>query len=68
MHLQTMLIYMVQKTDMKKLNYLIHMMEREIKDEKTQNVTEELVLYMFLGVFTIFHLVDSFARAGKYTR
>ena len=30
-------------------------------------VTEELVLYMFLGVFTIF-VVDSFARAGKYTR
>lgn len=51
---------------MKKLNYLIHMME-ENKDEKTQNVTEELVLYMFLGVFTIF-VVDSFARAGKYTR
>ena len=51
---------------MKKLNYLIHLME-ENKDEKTQNVTEELVLYMFLGVFTIF-VVDSFARAGKYTR
>ena len=36
-------------------------------DFTTQNVTEELVLYMFLGVFTIF-VVDSFARAGKYTR
>ena len=43
-----------------------HLLE-ENKDEKTQNVTEELVLYMFLGVFTIF-VVDSFARAGKYTR
>jgi hypothetical protein len=51
---------------MKKLNYMIHLLE-ETKDEKTQNVTEELVLYMFLGVFTIF-VVDSFARAGKYTR
>ena len=40
---------------------------RLIKDEKTNNVTEELVLYLFLGVFTIF-VVDSFARAGKYTR
>ena len=49
-----------------KLNYLIHLME-ENKDERTQNVTEELVLYMFLGVFVIF-VVDSFARAGKYTR
>ena len=51
---------------LEKLNYLIHLME-ETKDEKTQNVTEELVLYMFLGVFVIF-VVDSFARAGKYTR
>ena len=51
---------------LEKLNYLIHLME-ENKDEKTQNVTEELVLYMFLGVFVIF-VVDSFARAGKYTR
>ena len=51
---------------MRKLNYMIHLLE-ENKDEKTQNITEELVLYMFLGVFTIF-VVDSFARAGKYTR
>ena len=51
---------------MKKLNYMIHLLE-ENKDEKTNNVTEELVLYLFLGVFTIF-VVDSFARAGKYTR
>ena len=51
---------------MKKLNYLIHLME-ENKDEPYKNVTEELVLYMFLGVFTIF-VIDSFARAGKYTR
>jgi len=51
---------------MRKLNYLIHLME-EHKDEPTKNVTEELILYMFLGVFVIF-VVDSFARAGKYTR
>ena len=51
---------------MKKLNYTIHLLEKQ-EDEKTSNVTEELVLYMFLGVFTIF-CVDSFARAGKYTR
>ena len=49
-----------------KLNYMIHILE-ENKDQKTQNVTEELVLYMFLGVFVIF-VVDSFAKAGKYTR
>ena len=51
---------------MKKLNYMIHLLE-ENKEEKTSNVTEELVLYMFLGVFVIF-TVDSFARAGKYVR
>ena len=49
-----------------KLNYMIQLME-ENKDEKTENITEELVLYMFLGIFVIF-VVDSFARAGKYTR
>ena len=45
---------------------MIQLLE-ESKEEKTDNVTEELVLYMFLGVFVIF-VVDSFARAGKYTR
>ena len=45
---------------------MIHILE-ENKDQKTQNVTEELVLYMFLGVFVIF-VVDSFARSGKYVR
>tara|TARA_Y100000389_G_scaffold37737_1_gene32044 strand:- start:1820 stop:2380 length:561 start_codon:yes stop_codon:yes gene_type:complete len=51
---------------MTKLNYMIHLMEEQ-KDEKTDHVNEELVLYMFLGVFVIF-VVDSFARAGKYKR
>ena len=45
---------------------MIHLLE-ENKDQKTQNVTEELILYMFLGVFVIF-VVDSFARSGKYVR
>tara|TARA_B100000674_G_C37107856_1_gene587563 strand:- start:103 stop:507 length:405 start_codon:yes stop_codon:yes gene_type:complete len=49
-----------------KLNYMIQLLE-ENKDERTENITEELVLYMFLGIFVIF-VVDSFARAGKYTR
>jgi len=51
---------------MKKLNYMIHLLEEQ-KDDQTQGVTEELVLYVFLGVFVIF-VVDSFARAAKYTR
>jgi high-affinity K+ transport system ATPase subunit B len=37
------------------------------QDEKTNNVTEEVVLYSFLGIFIIF-VVDSFARVGKYVR
>ena len=49
-----------------KLNYMTHILE-DIQMEKTSNVTEELILYTFLGVFTIF-IVDSFTRAGKYYR
>ena len=51
---------------MKKLNYMIHLLEEQ-QDQKTENVTEELVLYSFLGIFVIF-VVDGFSRAGKYTR
>lgn len=49
-----------------KLNYMIHLLEEQ-QEEKTGHVTEELILYSFLGVFVIF-VVDSFARAGKYVR
>jgi hypothetical protein len=51
---------------LQKLNYMISLLEDQ-KDEKTSNVTEEVVLYSFLGIFIIF-IVDSFARAGKYVR
>lgn len=51
---------------MEKINYMIHMLEQQ-HNEKTSNITEEFVLYTFLGVFIIF-IVDSFARSGKYTR
>ena len=51
---------------LEKLNYMIHLLEEQ-QDEKTGQVTEELILYCFLGVFVIF-MVDSFARAGKYVR
>lgn len=56
-----------QKTELtEKLNYLIHLLEEQ-QDEKTHNVTEEVILYSFLGIFIIF-VVDSFARVGKYVR
>ena len=51
---------------LQKLNYMINLLE-EKQDEKTNNVTEEVVLYSFLGIFIIF-IVDSFARVGKYIR
>jgi hypothetical protein len=49
-----------------KLNYMINLLEEQ-QDQKTGSVTEEVVLYSFLGVFIIF-IVDSFAKVGKYTR
>ena len=49
-----------------KLNYMINLLEEQ-QDEKTGSVTEEVVLYSFLGVFIIF-IVDSFTKVGKYTR
>jgi len=51
---------------MKKLEKILLLLEEQ-QDEKTGHVTEELILYSFLGVFIIF-VVDSFARAGKYVR
>jgi hypothetical protein len=49
-----------------KLNQIIYLLEEQ-QDEKTGRVTEELILYSFLGIFIIF-IVDSFARVGKYVR
>ena len=51
---------------LKKINYMINLLE-EHQDERTSNVTEEVVLYSFLGIFIIF-IVDSFSRVGKYVR
>jgi len=51
---------------MQKLNNILHLLEEQ-KDNKTSNVTEELILYLFLGVFIIY-TVDSFTKVGKYTR
>lgn len=53
-------------TLLQKINYMINLLEEQ-KDERTNNVTEEVVLYCFLGVFIIF-ITDSFARVGKYVR
>ncbi len=49
-----------------KLNYMIHLLEEE-REVKQGSVTEEVVLYLFLGVFVIF-VIDSFVKVGKYVR
>jgi hypothetical protein len=49
-----------------KLDYIVHLLEEQ-HNEKTNYITEELVLYLFLGIFILF-VLDSFARASKYVR
>ena len=49
-----------------KLDYIIHLLEEQ-HNEKTNYITEELILYLFLGIFILF-VLDSFARASKYVR
>ena len=51
---------------MEKMNYIIHLLEQQ-QNEKTNHITEEFVLYTFLGVFIIF-VVDAFSRGGRYVR
>jgi hypothetical protein len=51
---------------LQKINYMTHLLEDQ-KDEKTNNVTEEVILYSFLGIFIIF-VADSFSKVGKYVR
>jgi|TARA_Y100000389_G_C17446688_1_gene512062 hypothetical protein len=49
-----------------KINYMIHLLEEQ-QNEKTAYVTEEFILYAFLGIFVIY-AVDTFTRNGKYVR
>lgn len=49
-----------------RLSYITHLLE-EMQNERTQNISEEFVMYTMLGIFMIY-IVDSFARSGKYTR
>jgi len=50
-----------------KLNYMTLLLEEQ-RAEKTNYITEEFVLYIFLGVFIIY-VVDGFAKSSnKYVR
>jgi hypothetical protein len=51
---------------LQKMNYMITLLEDQ-QDERTNNVTEEVILYSFLGIFIIF-IADTFVKAGKYVR
>lgn len=55
-----------QNSVIDKLNYIINLLEEQ-QDQKTNNVTEEVILYSFLGIFIIF-VVDGFTKVGKYVR
>ena len=46
--------------------YMIRLLEEQ-RDEKTGHVTEEIILYLFLGIFVIF-VVDTFVKTGRYSR
>ena len=45
---------------LEKLNYMIFLLEEQ-QNQRTNNVTEEFIMYLFLGIFMIF-LVDCFHR------
>ena len=49
-----------------KLDQILYLLEEQ-NNERTGHVTEEVILYSFLGIFIIF-VIDSFARVGKYVR
>lgn len=49
-----------------KINYIIYLLEEQ-RSEKTNYITEELILYLFLGVFIIF-VLDTFFKSSKYSR
>ena len=49
-----------------KLNYIIDILEEQ-QDYKTNSILEDLILYVFLGIFIIF-IVDSFSKSNKYVR
>ena len=51
---------------LQKLNYTIYLLEEQ-RSQKSNYVTEEIILYIFLGIFIIF-VLDKFSRPGKYTR
>ena len=51
---------------LKKLDNILFLLEEQ-RETRSNYITEELILYIFLGIFVIY-LVDSFVKVGKYIR
>jgi len=51
---------------LKKIDNILFLLEEQ-RETRTNYVTEELILYIFLGIFVIY-LADSFVKVGKYIR
>lgn len=51
---------------LKKLDNILYLLEEQ-KEEQNHLIAEELILYVFLGVFVIY-VLDSFVKVGKYVR
>jgi hypothetical protein len=49
-----------------KIDNILNMLEEQ-KMVKTKHITEELILYLFLGIFIIY-ILDSFVKVSKYSR
>lgn len=58
--------YVSNKSLVDKINYMIHLLENQ-QYQKTNNVTEEVLLYAFLGIFIIF-VINGCSYLEKYKR
>ena len=54
------------KTMVEKLNYLIFLLEDQ-QNQRTNNITEDFIMYMFLGIFVIF-MIDSLLKNNHTVR
>jgi hypothetical protein len=56
----------VDRMTHEKINYIIHMLEQN-RQLRTENITEEMIMYFFLGFFVLY-ISENFVKMGKYTR
>lgn len=56
----------LDRTTQEKINYIIHMLEQN-RQLRTENITEEMIMYFFLGFFVLY-ISENFVKMGKYTR